>query len=604
MNSRQSPSLLRIMPVFLLVLAATIVASLGKRVASSQQQDSPRGNPSSQGAAARERKIGIGIPKHLPLKFEIRNLNNDRWVFDLEIDVTNTSTKPIYYLDFFISMPGYKSKITGNKLGFWFRYGRIQLVDFAEPLVPEDIPIAPGEKHTFKIQENLAKGWEEQSKKEGRPEPKVLDLQFQGLNFGDGTGFVTTAGEPVNMRKKSGGAGAVNQRGSPRKSAIQSSGLFLPAMFLPVNFSKSNDLNNALNALTGRPFTCGGQSNCQLTKRTFVTCGRICDPGSDQKLSHSTFGCETDPQCACRIPDFIEDSCFDTESGLALTCTNIALYPCCPACGAEGSASTCSDGIDNDGDGFTDCEEPACGVDPHCMPPCLQQGESCGILLPQCCDNLYCINGQCSECTIELCEPGCSWSCELQRCVGSNCDSPVLVDVSGNGFRLTDAKQGVNFDLNDDGVRERLSWTAAESDDSFLVLDENGNGSIDNGRELFGNYSPQPDPASGRLRNGFLALAEFDKPAMGGNHDGLITSSDAVFVKLRLWRDRNHNGISEPAELHALSDVGLSALDLDYETSRRTDQYGNRFRYRARVKDQRDTHVGKWAWDVFLNVAR
>jgi len=193
--------------------------------------------------------------------------------------------------------------------------------------------------------------------------------------------------------------------------------------------------------------------------------------------------CETDPQCSCLIPDFIEDSCIDPESGLPLTCTNVALYPCCPACGAEGSASTCSDGIDNDGGGFTDCEEPKCGVDPHCQPACGQQGESCGILLPQCCGNLYCINGQCSECTIELCEPGCSWSCELQRCVGGNCDSPVLVDVSGNGFRLTDAKQGVNFDLNDDGVSERLSWTAAESDDAFLALDKNNNGVIDNGRD-------------------------------------------------------------------------------------------------------------------------
>jgi hypothetical protein len=95
-------------------------------------------------------------------------------------------------------MPGYKSRITGNKLGFWFSYGRIELVDFAEPLRPDDIPIAPGEKHTFKIRESLAKGWEEQSKSEGRPEPKVLSLQFQGLNFGDGTGFVSTAGQPAN----------------------------------------------------------------------------------------------------------------------------------------------------------------------------------------------------------------------------------------------------------------------------------------------------------------------------------------------------------------------------------------------------------------------
>jgi hypothetical protein len=42
------------------------------------------------------------------------------------------------------------------------------------------------------------------------------------------------------------------------------------------------------------------------------------------------------------------------------------------------------------------------------------------------------------------------------------------------------------------------------------------------------------------------------------------------------------------------------AVDLDYRESRRTDQYGNLFKYRARVFDSRDSQVGRWAWDVFL----
>lgn len=180
--------------------------------------------------------------------------------------------------------------------------------------------------------------------------------------------------------------------------------------------------------------------------------------------------------------------------------------------------------------------------------------------------------------------------------------TPILIDVNGDGFDLTSAEEGIEFNFDDDGVPEQIAWTRANSDDAWLTLDRNGNNFVDNGSELFGNITPQPDSPAGEESNGFLALAVYDKLEGGGDNDGSITPQDSIFPNLRLWRDANQNGMSEANELKTLDQLGLAKIELDYKESKRTDEHGNRFKYRAKVKDRRGVQIGRWAWDVILTV--
>jgi len=189
------------------------------------------------------------------------------------------------------------------------------------------------------------------------------------------------------------------------------------------------------------------------------------------------------------------------------------------------------------------------------------------------------------------------------------CSSPIIVDTTGQGFQLTSAEGGVIFDIAGTGHPVLIAWTTPKSGNAFLALDRNHNGKIDSGKELFGDFTEQPlcEDGTRACLNGYRALAEFDKPENGGNGDGVIDERDQVFSHLLLWIDDNHDGISQPDELHALPELGVYSISLHYRDDQHLfDQYGNWFHYQAPLNpDARDgeSKDGRLTYDVFFQVA-
>lgn len=174
--------------------------------------------------------------------------------------------------------------------------------------------------------------------------------------------------------------------------------------------------------------------------------------------------------------------------------------------------------------------------------------------------------------------------------------SPIVVNFDAGDYKLTGSNSPVRFDMRGDGQPPLIGWTAADRDEAFLWLDRNHNGRVTSGAELFGNFTPLK---SGKLaRNGFEALAEFDT-----NHDGIIDDRDPVWSQLQLWRDLNHDGISEPSESSPLAGSSVSAIDLQYHWTGRRDNWGNTFRYEALISLLDASGHGiqkKPAYDIFF----
>lgn len=128
-----------------------------------------------------------------------------------------------------------------------------------------------------------------------------------------------------------------------------------------------------------------------------------------------------------------------------------------------------------------------------------------------------------------------------------NLGDPLVFDLDGDGIEVSTLGDGVVFDIDGDGYEEQTAF--ATGDDAFLALDRNENGTIDSGRELFGDQNG--------ARNGLDELAKFDD-----NGDGVIDKQDSVYSQLLLFSDRNRDGRSQDAELQSLRESEIESIDL------------------------------------------
>jgi hypothetical protein len=176
-----------------------------ERQASARWQVKKTG-PKRHGAKAEEAKslnssdriIEDQLPLHIPVEVEFYRADIEPLLRNLEVKITNTSNKPIYFLDLGIVLPDVLSPL-GYPIAFPLRYGRGNLIDFEEPIRADDMPIQPAGSFIFKVpEENLGSFERLVARRKISPAPvRKVYLVFHLINFGDKTGFSGSTGSRI-----------------------------------------------------------------------------------------------------------------------------------------------------------------------------------------------------------------------------------------------------------------------------------------------------------------------------------------------------------------------------------------------------------------------
>ena len=174
----------------------------------------------------------------------------------------------------------------------------------------------------------------------------------------------------------------------------------------------------------------------------------------------------------------------------------------------------------------------------------------------------------------------------FQKTACDRLSDPLIIELSGDvrtpaPLLLTSQKDGIRFDIlgrdSDPApyAKKQISWYHNEN--YYFVALPNSDGEVLGANQLFGNHTVGPDGKD--AADGYASLAKYDD-----NKDGKITKDDAVFSKLRLWKDENGDGIAQPNELHSLAEMHVNMIDLQFDESfKEVDQFGNQTRKKSVV---------------------
>jgi len=280
-----------------------------------------------QAPTQQERQFENRIAKHVPLEVKLnkekeknwKDLKNENWARDFELEITNRGVKPIYFfylLTFFDVPTDFETQLIAP-----IHYGRPEIGNLGVRATVDDVPIKPGESKVFKINPNILVAWDKGRREKGWRLPTKVRIKLEGLSFGDGTGLMLDEGVPYP--KATPETPGQNSLTSPIRGKREA-----PSWRPPLKRSQNGKLMNRLPAAF-RPvnyFGTHSESSNALPAIPMDECEPACSPRVNF-FSVRCYGCEpqndpiSDPSGPCTTVDYGSISCTIPETGESYPCT-------------------------------------------------------------------------------------------------------------------------------------------------------------------------------------------------------------------------------------------------------------------------------------------